>query len=117
MEQVWFAGVHTDVGGGYAESGLSDISLNWMLSKAVHNGIHIYSKHKVQVNPDVNGVMHNPFDGLKGKIWRRETRSWDYEKHGKPKIHSTVKDRERDITNSESSTYKPWILANEYDVV
>lgn len=33
FEQVWFAGVHADIGGGYPEneSRLSDISLNWML--------------------------------------------------------------------------------------
>jgi uncharacterized protein (DUF2235 family) len=39
MEQVWFTGVHSDVGGGYAETGLSDITLSWMLQKAIKNGI------------------------------------------------------------------------------
>jgi uncharacterized protein (DUF2235 family) len=39
MEQVWFAGVHSDVGGGYAETGLSDVTLGWMLNKAIRNGI------------------------------------------------------------------------------
>lgn len=34
VEQVWFAGVHCDVGGGYSETGLSDITLGWMLNKA-----------------------------------------------------------------------------------
>ena len=34
MEQVWFSGVHCDVGGGYNETGLSDITLSWMMSKA-----------------------------------------------------------------------------------
>lgn len=34
VEQVWFAGVHCDVGGGYSETGLSDIALSWMLSNA-----------------------------------------------------------------------------------
>jgi uncharacterized protein (DUF2235 family) len=33
LEQVWFAGVHSNVGGSYPETGLSDISLLWMLSK------------------------------------------------------------------------------------
>lgn len=35
VEQVWFAGVHCDVGGGYAETGLSDIALSWMLTHAL----------------------------------------------------------------------------------
>lgn len=30
--QVWFPGVHTNVGGGYPDSGLSDITLAWMMS-------------------------------------------------------------------------------------
>ena len=34
MEQVWFAGAHADVGGGYAEVTLSDIALIWMQNKA-----------------------------------------------------------------------------------
>jgi uncharacterized protein (DUF2235 family) len=34
MEQVCFAGVHCDVGGGYPETGLSDITLGWMMRKA-----------------------------------------------------------------------------------
>jgi uncharacterized protein (DUF2235 family) len=41
MEQVWFAGVHGDVGGGYPETGLSNITLSWILSKAVALGIEV----------------------------------------------------------------------------
>lgn len=35
IEQVWFAGVHSDVGGWYQERGLSNVALRWMLAKAV----------------------------------------------------------------------------------
>lgn len=33
VEQVWFCGAHSDVGGGYRESALSDIALEWMLER------------------------------------------------------------------------------------
>jgi len=33
LKQVWFAGVHSDVGGGYKEHGASDIALAWMASE------------------------------------------------------------------------------------
>jgi uncharacterized protein (DUF2235 family) len=35
VTQMWFAGAHADVGGGYpqAESGLSDIALDWMMKQ------------------------------------------------------------------------------------
>jgi uncharacterized protein (DUF2235 family) len=38
IKQVWFAGVHSDVGGGYpeVESGLSKIALKWMIDEATH---------------------------------------------------------------------------------
>lgn len=41
MKQIWFAGVHCDVGGGYPEeeSGLSKIPLKWMLEEAEALGL------------------------------------------------------------------------------
>ena len=38
-EQVWFPGVHSDVGGGYQECDLSDITLSWMMQKAKERGL------------------------------------------------------------------------------
>ncbi len=31
VKQVWFPGVHSDVGGSYEERGLADVSLDWMI--------------------------------------------------------------------------------------
>jgi uncharacterized protein (DUF2235 family) len=41
--QVWFAGVHSDIGGGYpeAESGLSKYPLIWMIDEAVKCGLAV----------------------------------------------------------------------------
>ena len=39
VEQVYFTGVHCDVGGGYPETGLSDITLSWMMRKASALGL------------------------------------------------------------------------------
>jgi len=41
VEQVWFCGAHGDIGGGHAESGLSDITLDWMLGKAAQRGARV----------------------------------------------------------------------------
>jgi uncharacterized protein (DUF2235 family) len=43
IRQVWFSGVHSDVGGSYPEpeSGLSKITLEWMLIQAVRAGLKI----------------------------------------------------------------------------
>jgi uncharacterized protein (DUF2235 family) len=43
VKQVWFAGVHSDIGGGYPEkeSGLSKITLEWMAREAMASGLLI----------------------------------------------------------------------------
>ena len=48
LEQVWFSGVHCDVGGGYPETGLSDITLGWMMEKAENLGLQIDPKVSAQ---------------------------------------------------------------------
>jgi uncharacterized protein (DUF2235 family) len=42
IQEVWFAGVHSDVGGGYTDQpALSDISLKWMTVAAMSAGLRI----------------------------------------------------------------------------
>jgi hypothetical protein len=38
---VWFAGVHSNIGGGAADPGLSDIALSWMSGKARDSGLEL----------------------------------------------------------------------------
>lgn len=40
-EQAWFAGVHSDVGGGYPDTGLSYKALVWMVQKAAACGLSV----------------------------------------------------------------------------
>ena len=54
LVQVWFAGVHCDVGGGYPETGLSDTTFSWMLAQAMNLGL--------QVAPGVAAEYPSPFD-------------------------------------------------------
>ncbi len=41
LEQAWFAGVHSDVGGGYCETGLSDLALAWIVGRATERGLSL----------------------------------------------------------------------------
>jgi uncharacterized protein (DUF2235 family) len=75
LKQVWFAGVHCDVGGGYseAESGLSKFALEWMLKEAIAAGL-IVDPTKMDfvlgrsgadyVPADPNAKMHKSLAGL-----------------------------------------------------
>lgn len=38
-QQVWFSGGHSDVGGGYSEPELSDITLSWIIKNATECGL------------------------------------------------------------------------------
>ncbi|MCL4523115.1 MAG: DUF2235 domain-containing protein [Acidobacteria bacterium] len=60
LEQVWFAGVHTNVGGGYPDSGLSDIALLWMVNKAEACGLAFdRPRLNAMVKPDLRGKIEN----------------------------------------------------------
>ncbi len=71
IKQVWFAGVHSDVGGSYAypECGLSQLALEWMLCEAQSFGLVIdpakannvlaRTLPAQQVPPNPAGELHN----------------------------------------------------------
>jgi hypothetical protein len=116
MKQVWFCGVHTDVGGGYREQALSDITLLWMQNKAVEHGLRIYKNNKnpAQINPDPNGIMHNSRSTvLTALLYQRKVRKWNMETHGSPIIHKSVLERTFNKDNKPSPKYTPWILKPE----
>ena len=61
VKQVWFEGAHSDVGGGYRETGLSDTSLLWMVRQAHEAGLVFdvpLLAHYVSSGSDP--VRHNP---------------------------------------------------------
>jgi uncharacterized protein (DUF2235 family) len=58
VEQVWFAGVHSEIGGGSADPALSDIALLWMVEKAKACGLRFTPGQLERGAPDgVGGVI------------------------------------------------------------
>ena len=45
LEQTWFVGAHSNVGGGYPDSGLSDHAFRWMARRAMHHGLVLDKKY------------------------------------------------------------------------
>lgn len=65
VEQVWFCGAHSDIGGGYPETGLSDIALEWMCQRASAAGLHLDpAQSAFEIRPDPLGKLHNSKTGL-----------------------------------------------------
>lgn len=108
--QVWFSGVHTDVGGGYKEEDLSNIYLKWMLQEAEAKQLIIYCNSEIYKNlmaseSDVNGTMHNEQKGFPGKLFKREQRSWNKITYCEPCVHESVLKRTKNNDNSETPKY------------
>jgi uncharacterized protein (DUF2235 family) len=96
LEQVWFSGVHCDVGGGYAEHGLADCALEWMMNRAAAQGCSLAFDPaflQQEVQPDPLGEMH---DSLHGFFARRPTyiRPVGKESPETEKICSSVQQRQ-----------------------
>ena len=59
VEQVWFRGAHADVGGGYAERQLSDISLAWLERKLTAHGVQLRVPPAPPPAPNDLGPIHD----------------------------------------------------------
>ncbi len=115
VHQVWFTGMHTDVGGGYVEHGLSDVALVWMIDQAVNHGLLIYPEHEVKVVPDYEDVMHDSRGRRVTKIYRRKVREWPAGRPDKPIVHESVLKRVEALRGT-ATPYEPWILGVDHDV-
>ncbi|MCK1636875.1 DUF2235 domain-containing protein [Bradyrhizobium sp. 157] len=78
IKQVWFPGVHSDVGGGYRETGLSDLALEWMIKEAmaVEHPL-IVDMSKLKLKPSYEDIQHDERTGW-GRAWTEGTRDLIY---------------------------------------
>ncbi len=114
MKQVWFCGMHSDVGGGYPAQGLSDIALEWMIDNATEHGLKVYGGQDVATDGQPDGEMHNSRGTWLTGLYRKGTRSWPRDTHGEPCIHESVTKRTLNRDNTDAPLYGPWILNEPY---
>ncbi len=114
VKQVWFSGVHSNVGGGYSKQGMSLVTLDWMMNEARKAGLlfidtDLYFVHKHQ---DVHDKLYDSRAGL--AVYYR----WSPRDLGElcaehkivaPKIHISVFERIANGTTGENGidTYSP----------
>ena len=133
ISQVWFAGVHSNVGGGYPDDSLAHIPLNWVMSEAHSCGL-VY-KTPPAADPDAvthvkgerdkDGRIYDPRKGL-GSYYRYGPRKISNLCHMRfsrrpddeveiaiPKIHESALKRIR----QGAYTYAPIGFPSEYEVV
>src|SRR5438132_6896723 len=104
LEQGWFMGAHCDVGGGYLDRRLSDMTLRWMQGKASDVGLALTP---VQVQPNsYMGAFTDSYaqflDGLYAKEHPRHYRSIGATKFGNEVVDDSVQKRRK-----EDHSYEP----------
>jgi hypothetical protein len=57
-KQVWFMGVHADVGGGYANGGPSQVPLGWMADEASQAGLRLRKGWQDVVHVNIDDDVH-----------------------------------------------------------
>jgi len=70
IRQLWFAGAHADVGGGYEDRGLADIALEWMMQEVndLDAGLRLFPEQLVPgLAPD---CLQDRHDETRSPVWR-----------------------------------------------
>ncbi len=101
IEQVWFPGVHSDVGGWYDARGLSNGALHWMAKKAKRRGLRLsldLKELKRDYSPDAHDELHDSYEG----IYRLRGTSVRKIPEG-AKLHRSVEER----MSREENDYRP----------
>lgn len=105
LEQVWFAGVHSNVGGSYPETGLSDIALLWMIGKLEACGVAI-DKGSLETTsnpkPDAFGTLYDS-----QTIWYKFAGLGDYVRPIGKKSQESAASTAVERMNAQSAEYRP----------
>ena len=104
VEQVWFAGVHSNVGGGYEDAGLADLAFEWMKDRAEECGLSFDPDYLSDtIRPSEKGTL---YDSRKGfyKLMRKHVRTIGALTNGTESVDPSVhKRRDADL----SPPYRP----------
>ncbi|MDB5751082.1 MAG: hypothetical protein JWP65_1503 [Ramlibacter sp.] len=103
LQQLWFAGNHSNIGGSYAEdeSRLSDISLQWMLEQAttLPHPLQV-DRSKLSLFPDPAGMQHDEIESMRDSYPWWVPKAWRHTWVEKPRkvpagaiLHPTVAER------------------------
>lgn len=90
LRQVWFAGAHTDIGGGYADRSLGNHAGLWMAREAEACGLAPAPHFLKGLEPNYAGPQHNEYKGFYRAMRRKIVRDVE------PVVHVSVRQRWQD---------------------
>jgi len=92
LEQAWFAGVHSNVGGGYAPDGLANEALHWIIEKAEALGLEFDNAFLRHYWPCFNSVIRDSMTPLYRSMGRYVRKIGAHQNDGEA-IHQSALDR------------------------
>ncbi len=115
ITQVWFAGVHSNVGGGYPEDRLSLVPLEWIMSEAKANGLHL-DEQRMKAVAEESSPFARLYDSRAGfaAYYRYDPRRIPNYDGSKQKIHPIVHGSVIMRMAYGSDQYAPIILPHEF---
>lgn len=102
LEQAWFPGVHSNVGGGYAPDGLANEALQWIVERAERLGLEMDSDYLAHFLPCFNSVLHDSMSPMYKLMGPYERKLGGHVADGET-IHQAAIDR----LNWAASAYSP----------
>jgi len=102
LEQAWFAGVHSNVGGGYSPDGLANEALHWMVAAAEAHGLEINSAYLEHFQPCFNSTLNVSMTWYYRALGKNIRKLGEHRGDGEC-IHQSVIDR----VNFAASDYEP----------
>ena len=92
LTQVWFAGVHSNVGGGYPDDSLAYIPLYWIMTEAESRGLRFKTKPNKPTEPDPDMLVFAEWRRDKdGRLYDSRNGLGGYYRYGPRKIEDLNK--------------------------
>ena len=122
LTQVWFAGAHSNVGGGYPDDSIAYVPLLWIADQACKKGLrlHEHARKDWISRADPNGPISDSRHGI-GSYYRYNPRSiqkltddrFAKVQVPRPKIHESVLHR----IDAARDGYAPIVMPDRYAIV
>jgi uncharacterized protein (DUF2235 family) len=93
LEQVWFPGVHSNVGGSYRPDGLANEALHWMVEKAEVLGLEFNTEYLTKYRPCFNSTLNRSMTLMYQAMGGPYARPIGEAPADGEAIHQAVKDR------------------------
>lgn len=106
LEQVWYAGVHTNIGGGYSPDGLANLPLHSIKRRAKKHGLEFDDEYLNHFKAVPDSELRVSRKGIY-KLSRKHTRPIGKTKHGNERVHSSVYKRIKKLPDYRPSEVPP----------